>query len=90
MLRIKELLKEKGMLGKELAEKTGVNAMSITNIVQGRTFPKPELLNEIARVLDVDIRELFVPTKETAKEQIYIKRNGEYISIGEVDLSKIE
>ncbi|WP_420572296.1 helix-turn-helix domain-containing protein [Kordia sp.] len=42
-----------------------VTPASISNIVQGNSFPKPELLLKIAQTLDVDIRELFYPTKES-------------------------
>jgi transcriptional regulator with XRE-family HTH domain len=64
ILRLREVLKEKGMSGKDLAEKVEVTPASISNIVQGNSFPKPELLLKIAQTLDLDIRELFHPTKE--------------------------
>jgi len=64
ILRLKELLKQKELSGKDLAEKVGVTPASISNIVQGNSFPKPELLLKIADTLDVDIRDLFIPTKE--------------------------
>ncbi len=64
ILRLKEVLKEKEITGKDLAEKVGVTPASISNIVQGNSFPKPELLLKIANTLDVDIRDLFYPTKE--------------------------
>ncbi|WP_430409467.1 helix-turn-helix transcriptional regulator [Kordia sp.] len=64
ILRLKEVLKEKDITGKDLAEKVGVTPASISNIVQGNSFPKPELLLKIANTLDVDIRNLFYPTKE--------------------------
>ncbi|WP_298427382.1 helix-turn-helix transcriptional regulator [uncultured Kordia sp.] len=64
ILRLKEVLKEKEITGKDLAEKVGVTPASISNIVQGNSFPKPELLVKIAKTLDVDIRDLFYPTKE--------------------------
>jgi len=89
MLRLKEILNEKGITGKALANEVGVTQASISNIVSSQSFPKPELLKDIARVLDVDIRELFIPTKETTKETIYINRNGEFIAIGEMDVDKI-
>ncbi len=63
ILRLKEVLKEKEITGKDLAEKVGVTPASISNIVQGNSFPKPELLVKIANTLDVDIRDLFYPTK---------------------------
>ncbi|WP_046758801.1 helix-turn-helix transcriptional regulator [Kordia jejudonensis] len=66
ILRLKEVLKEKEMTGKDLAEKVEVTPASISNIVQGNSFPKPELLLKIAQTLDVDIRELFHPTKENS------------------------
>ena len=63
VLRLKEILGEKGISGKDLAEAVGVTPVSISNIVQGNSFPKPELLLGIAKELDVDVRELFRPTK---------------------------
>ncbi len=87
ILKLKELLKEKGMSGKELAEKVEVTPASISNIVQGNSFPKPELLKQIAEVLDVDIRELFVPTKETETETIYAFREGSYVPVGDLKKS---
>ena len=90
MLRIKEILKEKSVTGKELADIIGVSKTSMSAIVSGQSFPKPETLKAIAEALDVDIRDLFQPTKESAKETIYIKKGNEYKAIGEVDLTAIE
>lgn len=67
ILRLKELLKEKGLTGKDLAENVNVTPASISNIVQGNSFPKPDLLLQIAETLDVDVRDLFNRTK-TNKE----------------------
>lgn len=61
--RLKEVMKEKGMQGKDLADKVGVSANSISNIATGATQPKPELILKIAEVLNVDLRELFISTK---------------------------
>jgi len=68
MLKLKEILKEKGKTGKELAELVEVTPATISNIINGNHFPKPELLKQIALVLDVDIRELFIPTKEEKQD----------------------
>lgn len=89
ILRIKELLKEKDVTGKDLAEKVGVSTVSMSNIVSGNSFPKPDLLLKIAEVLDVDVRELFVPTKTEISpntEVIYIEKEGRFINIGELRL----
>ncbi|MGV0755798.1 helix-turn-helix domain-containing protein [Empedobacter brevis] len=84
ILRLKEILNEKGIKGKELAEKVNVTQASISNIVNGNSFPKPELLQDIAKVLDINIRDLFTSTKEDDEETIYVLRNGSYIAIGSI------
>ncbi len=84
ILRLKELLNEKGISGKELAEKVEVTPASISNIVQGNSFPKPDLLIKIANVLNVDVRELLTSTKPTETETLFVLRDGAYIPIGEL------
>ncbi len=66
MLRIKEIIQKRNTTSKQLAEKLDITETSLSRIVKGVQFPKPELLKQIADTLDVDIRELFVPTKESA------------------------
>ena len=64
ILRLKELLGERKITGKELALRLGVSQNTISNIVNGYNFPKPSLLIEIAKELDIDIKDLFISTKE--------------------------
>jgi|GEM_PF-986118 transcriptional regulator with XRE-family HTH domain len=68
VLRLKELLQDKGVTGKDLAGKVGISTTGMSAIVSGKTFPRQEVLIEIANVLDVDIRDLFEPTKEGASD----------------------
>lgn len=84
VLRLKELLKEKGMSGKQLAEKVNVTEASISNLVKGDSIPRKDLLLNIAKTLDVDIRELFNPTKEVNTETIYAEREGKFVPIGKL------
>ena len=70
-------MNEKGVSGKEMAEKTGVSSQSIYNIVNGTHFPKPELLKAIADVLDIDVREMFIETKESSQTSLDIISNIE-------------
>ncbi|QTD37047.1 helix-turn-helix transcriptional regulator [Polaribacter batillariae] len=63
VLRLKEVLKEKGISGKGLSEKVGVTQATISNISNGNHFPKPDLLLQIAETLDVDVKDLFNSTK---------------------------
>lgn len=63
MNRIKEVLDEKGIKQKWLAEKLGKSFNSVNSYVQNRQQPRLETLNEIACILDVDIKELIVSNK---------------------------
>jgi len=85
ILRLKELMNEKGITGKELADKVEVTPASISNIVQGNSFPKPDLLIKIAGVLDVDVRDLFQSTKPNEAETIFVFREGSYTPIGKLN-----
>ncbi|SHF89436.1 DNA-binding transcriptional regulator, XRE-family HTH domain [Flavobacterium fluvii] len=85
ILRLKELMNEKGITGKELADKVEVTPASISNIVQGNSFPKPDLLIKIAGVLDVDVRDLFQSTKPNETETIFVFREGSYTPIGKLN-----
>ncbi len=87
ILRLKEVLKEKGLTGKELAEKVNVTEATISNLVKGDSIPRKELLIQIAEVLDVDIKELFNSTKEPGEnETLYIFKDGSYIPIGTIKI----
>ncbi|MCY1375887.1 helix-turn-helix protein [compost metagenome] len=90
ILRLKEVLTEKGMTGKDLADKIGVTPASVSNIVQGNSFPKPETLIAIASALDIDVKDLFMSTKEAeALEPLYIKQGEKFVEVGSIDASKI-
>ncbi|MFN3137270.1 MAG: helix-turn-helix transcriptional regulator [Allomuricauda sp.] len=62
--RIKEVLVIKGMSQKELAVKLDRNPNTITSICNNKSQPHLKDLKKIAEILDVDIRELLVSTKE--------------------------
>jgi putative transcriptional regulator len=63
MNRIKKVLDDKGIKQVWLAEKLGKSYNMVNGYVQNRRQPTLELLNEIANILDVDIKELIVSNK---------------------------
>lgn len=67
MNRIKEVLEEKGIKQTWLAEKLGKSYNMVNGYVQNRQQPRLEILIEIAKLLDVDAKELIVSTKENNK-----------------------
>lgn len=68
-MRIKEILKEKGMSVSELAEKMGISRVSLSTKINGN--PTLDTLKKIASVLGVPVSELFS------------KSGGELISLTE-------
>ena len=64
MNRIKEVLEEKGIKQTWLAEKLGKSYNMVNGYVQNRQQPRLEVLNEIADILNIDVRELIISNKE--------------------------
>lgn len=63
MNRIKEVLEEKGIKQKWLAEKLGKSYNMVNVYVQNRQQPKLEILFEIAEILEVNPKDLIKETK---------------------------
>ena len=61
--RIKEILVIQGKTQKWLSEKVGKTPTTIAALCNNKSQPHLKDLKRIAAVLDVDIRELLVPTK---------------------------
>lgn len=58
MNRIKEVLEEKGIKQTWLAEKLGKSYNMVNSYVQNRQQPRLEVLYEIAKILDVNPKDL--------------------------------
>lgn len=65
MNRIKEVLKERGIKQTWLAERLGKSYNMVNGYAQNRQQPRLEVLNKIADILNVDVKELIVSNKET-------------------------
>jgi transcriptional regulator with XRE-family HTH domain len=61
--RIKSVLAEKNVTSRELASQLGKTETSISRWCTNDMQPSLETLYEIAKILDVNIRELLVSTK---------------------------
>lgn len=61
--RIKEVLVIKGKSQVWLSEKLGKSTTAIASMCNNKSQPHLKDLKKIAKILDVDIRELLVPTK---------------------------
>lgn len=63
-MRIKELLKEKGMTAKELAAKIGMTETGLSIAMGENGNPPLKRLEQIASTLGVEVSELFSAPKE--------------------------
>lgn len=89
-LRIKEILKEKGISQIELAEKMGKSKQYISNIFTGGKGMSIATLVEIAKILDVEFRDLFAITGNHTEINGYIKVQNDIYEIRSYeDLEKI-
>lgn len=60
-MRVKELLKEKGMTAKELAAHLGMTETGLSIAISDKGNPPLKRLEEIAGALGVSVPELFAP-----------------------------
>jgi putative transcriptional regulator len=64
MNRIKEVLDRKGIKQTWLAEQLGKSYNMVNSYAQNRQQPRLEVLNDIAKILDVDVVDLIVSSKK--------------------------
>lgn len=63
-MRVKELLKQKGMTAKELAAKLGISEGALSQSIKDGANPNLQTISKIASALDVPVSELFDSPKE--------------------------
>ena len=64
MNRIKEILEQKGIKQTWLAEQLGKSYNIVNGYVQIRQQPRLEVLYDIAKILDVPVKELLIEIKD--------------------------
>ena len=67
---IKEELNKQGKTTVWLAEQLGKSYNMVNSYVQNRQQPRLEVLNEIAKILDVDVVELIVSSKMQTNDNL--------------------
>lgn len=81
-LRVKALLKERGMMMKDFAEKIGISRETLTRALQGN--PQYSTLKTIADGLGLSVRDLFKPREEPSLQGV-VTYNGEAYIIRSVE-----
>ena len=65
--RIKVVLVEQNKSSKWLAEKLGMNESTVSRWCTNNTQPPVDTLSDVAKLLNVDIRELLSSTKKNSR-----------------------
>jgi transcriptional regulator with XRE-family HTH domain len=93
--RIENILNEKGIKQRELANKAGIAELSISRILTEKTKPTVDSLEKITKALDIELWELFLPEKSNDKLTALIEYKGILYKAKSIDelekaLSKIK
>ena len=89
-LNIKEQIKSKGYTYESFGNEVGLTKTSVARIASGNQTPGFDTLKKMADVLDIDIRELFKPTKRGAIMNGFVEHRGEVYRINsESDLKRL-
>lgn len=85
MLRIKEILKERGITQTDFAETLGISQVGLNKLINGN--PSVASLEKIANALNLSVKDLFAHSeKETP---LFIQNSkGNYIEVGSIDINK--
>lgn len=87
-LKVKDLIKQKGMTMQQFAEMLGVTRDTLTRNINGN--PTLETLERIANALEVDITELFSKSTPNSGVNGYVKVNGTLYEVNSFeDLRKL-
>lgn len=86
ILRIKDILREKKVVAKELAKELEMTENAFSLIVNAKRQPRYNVLIKIAKALDVDVRDLFISTKVGAtKEELMSEIELRWEKLKELD-----
>lgn len=67
-IRLKEIMQEKGITSIALASMVGLSKNTISNLINNKTKPSLDTLNEIAEKIGVPIWQLFASPEEVQTE----------------------
>lgn len=78
-IRLKEVLSEKGLSQKELAERLGISVVGMSKIATGN--PTVDTLERIAKALDIEVWELFKKSEDDYSGSLKCPHCGHQLKI---------
>ena len=81
MLQIKETLKKKGLKQSELAERLGINRVSLSRLLSDKNDIRISTIKKIADAIGCDVAEFFTPEEKEENTTITCPHCGEKLVI---------
>ena len=73
-LRLKELRNKKGITQYQLAELVDIDPKHLSHIETGKSFPKADLIEKLAKALDIYYKNLFFNTESSKNNKILLNK----------------
>lgn len=81
MLQIKETLKQRGLTQNELAERLGINRVSLSRLLSDKNDMRISTIRKIADAIGCDVAEFFTPAEKSDHNVITCPHCGEKLVI---------
>ena len=85
-LRIVEIAHSKGLTMADIAKQIGISRVNLSNSLNGN--PTLSRLTEVAKILDVEVSELFKPALNQRRVSGYLEYNDRIVKIDSIDAIK--
>ena len=85
-LRVVELAHVKGLTMADIAKQIGISRVNLSNSLNGN--PTLSRLSEVAKILDVEVSELFKPSVTSYAVSGYLEFNGRIVKVDSLDAVK--
>lgn len=85
-LRIVEIAHSKGLTMADIAKQISISRVNLSNSLNGN--PTLSRLTEVAKILDVEVSELFKPTSNQRRVSGYLEYNDRIVKIDSIDAIK--
>lgn len=82
-LRVVELAHQRGLTMSDIAKKVGISRVNLSNSLNGN--PTLSRLTEVAKILGVEVSELFKPASTQKVVSGYLEYNGRIVKIDSID-----
>ena len=85
-LRVVELAHQRGLTMSDIAKTVGISRVNLSNSLNGN--PTLSRLKEVAKILDVEVAELFKPTSTGKTVSGYLEYDGRIVKVDSLDAVK--